>query len=94
MHRVVACVFAFGRGMAAGGDPSTVEPRQAASPVIAAVGDIARKSLPSDHERRKAAQDRWFGVLRMVLGDGEYSFEFVTAPGEREFTDAGGGECV
>jgi hypothetical protein len=30
----------------------------------------------------------------MVLGDREYSFEFVTAPGEREFTDAGGGECV
>jgi 3',5'-cyclic AMP phosphodiesterase CpdA len=49
---VVACVFALGLVMAACGDPSTVEPRQAAGPVIAAVGDIACKSLPSDHERR------------------------------------------
>jgi 3',5'-cyclic AMP phosphodiesterase CpdA len=43
---------------------------------------------------REAAQDRSFGFLRMVLQDGEYDFEFVTAPGERSFTDAGSGDCA
>jgi 3',5'-cyclic AMP phosphodiesterase CpdA len=43
---------------------------------------------------REAAQDRSFGVLRMVLGDGGYDFEFVTAPGERAFKDAGDADCV
>jgi hypothetical protein len=43
---------------------------------------------------REAAQDRSFGFLRMVLRDGGYDFEFVTAPGERSFTDAGSGDCA
>ena len=54
-------------------------------------GDLPEGKVATN---REAAQDRSFGVLRMVLGDGEYSFEFVSAPSEREFTDAGDGECV
>jgi hypothetical protein len=45
-------------------------------------------------ENREAAQDRSFGFLQMVLRDGGYDFEFVTAPGERSFTDAGSGDCA
>jgi len=54
-------------------------------------GDLPEGEVATN---REAAQDRSFGVLRMVLADGEYSFEFVSAPGERDFTDAGEGECV
>ena len=43
---------------------------------------------------REAAQDRSFGVLSMTLGDGGYDWEFVVAPGERPFEDAGHADCV
>jgi hypothetical protein len=43
---------------------------------------------------RVAAQDRSFGVLRMTLGTGGYDWEFVTAPGEDPYTDAGHADCV
>ena len=37
----------------------------------------------------EAAHDASFGVLRMTLEPGTYDFEFVTAEGERAFSDAG-----
>ena len=43
---------------------------------------------------REAAQDRSFGVLSMTLGEGGYDWEFVVAPGERAYEDAGHGDCV
>jgi hypothetical protein len=43
---------------------------------------------------REAAQDRSFGVLTMRLADGGYEWEFVTAPGQRPYDDAGRGDCA
>jgi len=43
---------------------------------------------------REAGQDRSFGVLKMTLLDGGYDWEFVTAPGEDPYRDAGHAGCV
>lgn len=43
---------------------------------------------------REAGQDRSFGVLSMTLLDGGYDWEFVPAPGEEPYEDAGHGDCV
>ncbi|MGH2636845.1 MAG: metallophosphoesterase family protein [Actinomycetota bacterium] len=43
---------------------------------------------------REAAQDRSFGVLAVTLLDGGYDWEFVPAPGEEPYEDAGHGDCV
>jgi calcineurin-like phosphoesterase family protein len=54
-------------------------------------GDLPQGDVASN---REAAQDRSFGVLKMRLLDGGYDFEFVTAPGERPFEDAGHADCT
>ena len=41
-----------------------------------------------------AFQGRSFGALEMRLGDSGYDYRFVSAPGEREYTDAGSADCV
>ena len=43
---------------------------------------------------REAAQDRSFGALKMTLLDGSYDWEFVSAPGEDPYEDAGHADCV
>ncbi len=36
-----------------------------------------------------ATQNRSFGALKMALGDETYDYEFVSAPGQPDYTDAG-----
>lgn len=43
---------------------------------------------------REAGQNRSFGALRLTLLDDGYDFEFVPAPGEPPFEDAGHADCV
>ena len=38
-----------------------------------------------------ATQNRAFGALEMTLRDGTYDFEFVSAPGQPDYQDAGTG---
>lgn len=42
---------------------------------------------------RAAAQGRSFGALEMTLLEGGYDWEFVSAPGERPYEDAGHADC-
>lgn len=43
---------------------------------------------------REAGQDRSFGALKLSLRSDGYDWEFLTAQGERPYTDAGSADCV
>jgi calcineurin-like phosphoesterase family protein len=61
--------------------------------VVGTGGDTYEDDIPVQGEEQPASleayQTRSFGVLEMTLHPDGYDFEFVTAPGQRPFEDAG-----
>ncbi len=63
---------------------------------VVGTGGSTYEELPEGEAaaNREAGQDRSFGVLKMTLLDGGYDWEFVAAPGEEPYEDAGHADCV
>ena len=77
--------------MDAFGRPDPSAPRQ----FVVGTGGSTYGELPQGDaaSNREAGQDRSFGVLTMTLLEGGYDWEFVTAPGEEPYQDAGHADC-
>ncbi|MDP9296549.1 MAG: metallophosphoesterase [Actinomycetota bacterium] len=64
--------------------------------IVGTGGDTFENDFPTDKQQPanlEAYQAHSFGVLKMTLHDGSYDYEFVPAPGQRPYEDAGHASC-